>query len=141
MPFLAQERADAWEYCMPRWTTISFPWPEMLCAGTLVALRIEAMYGEQVDVSDESLLLDGQEVGARAAPGRLAMYCRLPDGRGGCTTPGGRVERAASGADGELAKAWTLPGAGVVELIPACRRRVRHEEGRGGGRMRKAFLR
>lgn len=119
MPFLAQERAARLENLHAALDDYQLSLAEKL-RRTLEALRIEAMYGEQVDVSDESLLLDGQEVQGRVLRlGRLAMYCRLPDGRGGVyDAQAGAWSALPSGLDGELAKALDIAGRRrVVELI------------------------
>jgi hypothetical protein len=119
MPFLAQERAARLEHLRSALNDYHLSQDEKL-RRTLEALRIEAMYGEQVDVSDESLLLDGQEVQGRVLRlGRLAMYCQLPDGRAGMyDAQAGAWTALPSGAADELAKALEIAGRRrVVELI------------------------
>jgi hypothetical protein len=55
---------------------------------TLEALRIEAEFGSSLEVSEESVQIDGNTVQARVLRiGRLAMFYRTPDGRSGRFNP------------------------------------------------------
>ena len=119
LPFLAEERAARLEQLEGALDDFHLSLAEKL-RRTLEALRIEAMYGEQVQVSEEPLVLEGQEVQARVLRlGRLGLYCQLPDGRGGVYDAGSGAWRTlASGDASELTKAVEIAGRRrVVELI------------------------
>ncbi|MBG0776339.1 MAG: DUF3450 domain-containing protein [Desulfovibrionaceae bacterium] len=119
MPFLPGERAARLEHLRTALDDYHLALAEKL-RRTLEALRIEAMYGEQVEVTDEALALDGQEVQGRVLRlGRLGLYCLLPDGRAGMYDTQAQAWRVLpAGVGGELAKAVEIAGRRrVVELI------------------------
>jgi hypothetical protein len=83
LPFLPRERAARLDALRAALDDYELPLQEKL-RRTLEALRVEAGYGGQVEVTDEAVVLGGAQARARVLRlGRLGLYCLLPDGRGG----------------------------------------------------------